>query len=114
MGQVAVIGSGSWGTTLSIIVAQAQGTCSLWMHNYDEAREIAARRENVRFLPGVTLPVTEEATAAPAALSVFVISPLETESEPLMQKVAPLRQSALVMALGLRAREAWSARLGCR
>ena len=58
MGQVAVIGSGSWGTTLSIIVAQAQGTCSLWTHNYDEAREIAARRENVRFLPGVTLPAT--------------------------------------------------------
>lgn len=58
MGKVAVIGSGSWGTTLAIVVAQTQGACSLWMHNYDEARETAARRENSRFLPGVTLPST--------------------------------------------------------
>jgi glycerol-3-phosphate dehydrogenase (NAD(P)+) len=56
--KTAVIGSGSWGTTLAVLMAEAQGNCALWVHDPDEAHDMAARRENVRFLPGVTLPDT--------------------------------------------------------
>lgn len=66
MNKTAVIGSGSWGTTLAVLVAQAKGSCALWAHNPDEAHDMAARRENVRFLPGVTLPDTVHIDADPA------------------------------------------------
>lgn len=56
MDKIAVVGSGSWGTTLAVLVAEARGGCALWAHDPDEAHDMAARRENVRFLPGVTLP----------------------------------------------------------
>ena len=103
MGQVAVIGSGSWGTTLSIIVAQAQGTCSLWMHNYDEAREIAARRENVRFLPGVTLPATvqieHELEAVLADADVVIVAvPMRRLEENWREIAAGIDSTAIVVS----------------
>lgn len=68
MNKTAVIGSGSWGTTLAILVAEAHGSCALWVHEAHEAHDIAARRENVRFLPGVTLPDTVRVSDDPAAV----------------------------------------------
>ena len=68
MNKTAVIGSGSWGTTLAVLVAQAHGNCALWAHDPHEAHDMAARRENVRFLPGVTLPDTVHIDHDPAAV----------------------------------------------
>ncbi|MYA60146.1 MAG: NAD(P)-dependent glycerol-3-phosphate dehydrogenase [Chloroflexi bacterium] len=66
--KTAVIGSGSWGTTLAVLVAEAHGNCALWAHDPAEAHDMAARRENVRFLPGVTLPDTLHIEHDPAAV----------------------------------------------
>lgn len=68
MNKTAVIGSGSWGTTLAVLVAEAHGNCALWVHDPAEAHDMAARRENVRFLPGVTLPDTLHIDDDPAAV----------------------------------------------
>ena len=68
MNKTAVIGSGSWGTTLAGLVAEARGGCALWVHDPDDAHDMAARRENVRFLPGVTLPDTVHIDDDPAAV----------------------------------------------
>lgn len=68
MNKTAVIGSGSWGTTLAVLVAEAHGNCALWAHDPAEAHDMAARRENVRFLPGVTLPDTLHIEHDPAAV----------------------------------------------
>lgn len=68
MNKVAVVGSGSWGTTLAVLVAEARGRCALWVRETDEAHDMAARRENVRFLPGVTLPDSLEISHDAAAV----------------------------------------------
>ena len=68
MNKVAVVGSGSWGTTLAVLVAEAHGGCALWAHDPHEAHDMAARRENVRFLPGVTLPDTIHIDHDPATV----------------------------------------------
>ena len=68
MNKVAVVGSGSWGTTLAILLTQAGQCCALWVRDPDEAHDMAARRENVRFLPGVTLPDTLEISHHAAAV----------------------------------------------
>lgn len=55
-GRVAVAGSGAWGTALAALLVQAGAETVLLCRDAIEARELDARRENRRFLPGVSLP----------------------------------------------------------
>jgi len=54
MTAVAILGAGSWGTSLAVVLAPHEPV--LWDH--DEARAVAlqAARTNARYLPGVALP----------------------------------------------------------
>ncbi len=53
---VVVLGAGSWGTALAILLARNDVQVSLWGHDREEVARVAARRENQRYLPGVPLP----------------------------------------------------------
>jgi glycerol-3-phosphate dehydrogenase (NAD(P)+) len=64
----AVVGAGSWGTTLSLLLAK-QGPVVLLARDDDQARQLMADRQNSRYLPGITLPVELEITADPSALA---------------------------------------------
>ncbi len=59
---VAVIGGGSWGTTLAKIASDNGRKTLLWARREDLCREINETRENRVYLPGVTLPPNLEAT----------------------------------------------------
>ena len=77
---VAVLQAGSWGTTLATILARDGGReVILWTRDADQAREIAAQRENRRYLPGIRVPDQIEVTAdierALAAQDVVVAAP---------------------------------------
>lgn len=52
---VAVIGGGSWGTTLGDLLAQKGFTVTLWVREMELLAEIKAKRENSWYLPGRTL-----------------------------------------------------------
>jgi glycerol-3-phosphate dehydrogenase (NAD(P)+) len=52
--RVAVIGAGSWGTTLAHLASRRTST-RLWARREDVAREIDERHTNGRYLPGFTL-----------------------------------------------------------
>jgi len=54
--RVAVLGAGSWGTTLAAHLAHAGHRVHLWDHDRAALDEIDARRENRKFLPGIELP----------------------------------------------------------
>ena len=54
--QIGVIGAGAWGTTLAVLLADAQRPVSLWTHSPDAAERLAHQRTNERYLPGVTFP----------------------------------------------------------
>ena len=51
-----VIGDGSWGTTLAIVLQRAGVATTLWSAFPEQAAEMKAARENKRFLPGIPLP----------------------------------------------------------
>jgi glycerol-3-phosphate dehydrogenase (NAD(P)+) len=55
-GHIGVIGAGAWGTALAVISAQAGRRVTLWAREAEVIESIESRRENLRFLPGVTLP----------------------------------------------------------
>ena len=56
MSRLAIVGAGSWGTALAMVLAPRFETVGLWMHEADLAAGIAATRENSLFLPGFRLP----------------------------------------------------------
>lgn len=53
---VTVLGAGSWGTTLAILLAGKGHRVSLWSYRDDQAREIRQTRQNATFLPGIHIP----------------------------------------------------------
>lgn len=58
---IAVIGAGSWGTALAVLLASNGANVSLWGHEPDVMQTLATDRENKTFLPGVSFPETLKA-----------------------------------------------------
>lgn len=53
---IAVLGAGSWGTTLAILLAGKGFAVRLWEYRREAAEKLQAERENREFLPGIPLP----------------------------------------------------------
>ncbi|MDP2167262.1 MAG: NAD(P)H-dependent glycerol-3-phosphate dehydrogenase [Thermodesulfovibrionales bacterium] len=56
MSYIAVIGAGSWGTTLAKLLGDKDYDTSLWVYEQDLAEEIKRTRVNSAYMPEVTLP----------------------------------------------------------
>jgi len=61
--RVAVLGAGSWGTTVAALASRNAPTC-LWARRAELAEEIARAHTNERYLPGYPLPPDLRATAS--------------------------------------------------
>ncbi|NGP43697.1 NAD(P)H-dependent glycerol-3-phosphate dehydrogenase [Bacillaceae bacterium SIJ1] len=64
MARIAVIGAGSWGTALSMVLADNGHSVSLWTHREDLANDINERQQNEQYLQGVKLPESIQATTS--------------------------------------------------
>ena len=62
MANIGIIGAGSWGTALGILLVNNGHNTTLWSHREEQARELAETREHKEKLPGVRLPDTLEIT----------------------------------------------------
>ena len=95
MSRVAVLQAGSWGTTLATILARDAGhEVVLWTRDAEQARAIAAERENRRYLPGIRLPdrvtVTADLEQAIASAEDLVVAAPSIGVRALRDHVAPL------------------------
>jgi glycerol-3-phosphate dehydrogenase (NAD(P)+) len=102
--QVAVLGSGSWGTTFAKILADGGSDVSLWARRPEVAREIAESKRNSDYLPGVNLPrnlwashVLEE--VLDVAEMVFIAVPSQTLRENLRTIRTLIPANATVISL---------------
>ncbi|MEC7986040.1 MAG: NAD(P)H-dependent glycerol-3-phosphate dehydrogenase [Myxococcota bacterium] len=99
--QVAVLGSGSWGTALALQLARAENQVRIWHRDRERAQEMQRQRENSRYLPGI--PFGEAITVSAdmdyvlngADLVVFAIPSQHTravvrQSLPLLNPLVPI------------------------
>ncbi|PJW21822.1 NAD(P)H-dependent glycerol-3-phosphate dehydrogenase [Geobacillus thermodenitrificans] len=56
MENITVLGAGSWGTALALVLADNGHRVQLWSHRAEQVREINEQRTNEKYLPGVRLP----------------------------------------------------------
>jgi glycerol-3-phosphate dehydrogenase (NAD(P)+) len=74
--RIAVLGAGSWGTALAVLLTEAGHQVTLWGRDRQLVSDLASCRENRRYLPGCQLPqsvcvtgaLEEAATGAELAL----------------------------------------------
>jgi glycerol-3-phosphate dehydrogenase (NAD(P)+) len=64
MTHIAILGAGSWGTALSVVLSRARKPhdISLWVHNAALAETLRRQRENNVYLPGVSLSAATRVT----------------------------------------------------
>ncbi|HIW96601.1 MAG TPA: NAD(P)-dependent glycerol-3-phosphate dehydrogenase [Candidatus Corynebacterium gallistercoris] len=66
MVQVAVMGAGSWGTTVAKVFADANNGVSLWARRQEIADDVATNHRNSAYLPDIVLPESVMGTSDPA------------------------------------------------
>ncbi len=104
MSKVAVLGSGSWGTAFSLVLADAGNDVVLWARREAISATINDRHENSDYLPGVELPdaitATPDHDEALAAASVVVLAvPSQSLRANLEQWARSIAPDAVLMSL---------------
>lgn len=64
---ITVVGTGMWGSTLAVQLAQANRSVRWLARTEEEARQLRQRGENRRFLPGIPIPSDVDITCDPLA-----------------------------------------------
>jgi glycerol-3-phosphate dehydrogenase (NAD(P)+) len=98
---VAVLGAGSWGTTIAVHLARGGHEVRLWSHDPAELAPIAADRENRKFLPGIALPegvkVQPELQAALHGAAFTVVAVPSQAVRDVSGRAAALRAGGIVV-----------------
>jgi glycerol-3-phosphate dehydrogenase (NAD(P)+) len=65
MKKIAIIGGGSWGTALAIVLSRSrrEHALALWVHDAELGARLRQTRENAVYLPGFSIPPAIEVTS---------------------------------------------------
>jgi len=101
LNRLAIIGGGSWGTALSIVLAPRFSFIRLWVYEQDLAERMRVRRENDVYLPGFTVPsnadvVAELEPALDGAEIVLGVMPSH-RARGVYERMAPLLDESMLL-----------------
>ena len=104
MAKVAVMGAGSWGTTVAKVLADSGNEVTLWARRPDLAEEINLEHRNGDYLPGIELPVELKASSDLAevlagAEQVYIAVPSQSLRSSLGEWLEFLPKDAILVSL---------------
>ena len=104
MVNVAVMGAGSWGTTLAKVFADGGNSVTLWARRTKLAQTISQTHENPDYLPGIRLPeaisAVDDAPAALASADIVVFAvPSQTMRQNLTEWAPHLRPDSTLVSI---------------
>ena len=95
--QITVLGAGSWGTALALVLARAGHRVTLWARDPEQVLEMTALRCNGRYLPAAVFPqgltATADLAAALTAKNVLIVVPSHAFRETLQAGRDALRHA---------------------
>ena len=62
MKRIGILGGGSWGTALSVLLAKKGYDVELWIRNETQIKNIEKTKENTKYLPGIIIPSNTKIT----------------------------------------------------
>jgi len=110
---VTVLGSGSWGTALAILLARNDHVVTLIGRNQDELLEMRETRRNSRYLPDFDIPETvafEDFDHEPADVGMTIVA---VPSSAVRQIVGPVRGRHPLVVVASKGLETDSGKLMC-
>jgi glycerol-3-phosphate dehydrogenase (NAD(P)+) len=90
-----IIGAGSWGTALAVILHENRLPVTMWGHDAAHIEKVAATRENTPYLPGIQLPEALRLTTALEDLASCDLVLLVTPSKAVREVAARLSTTTL-------------------
>ena len=63
MAEIGIMGAGSWGTALALVLEKNGHDVTVWSYKKEAAEQIAAKRENESKLPGIKIPESIQFTS---------------------------------------------------
>ena len=112
---IAVLGAGSWGTALAILLGRNGANVRLWSHLPEHVRKLSEERENKEFLPGIRLPATLTPLGSleltlDGAREVLLVVPSHAFGE-VVQAIGPLLQPDMGLSWATKGFDPHSGRL---
>jgi glycerol-3-phosphate dehydrogenase (NAD(P)+) len=90
---IAVVGAGSWGTALAVLLARNGIACQLWGHRPALVSRLQCERENQQFLPAIPFPSlltpTSDLNAAVAESDAVLLAVPSEAFAAVLQQIAP-------------------------
>jgi glycerol-3-phosphate dehydrogenase (NAD(P)+) len=112
---IAVLGAGSWGTTLAVLLARNGYRVCLWGHDAKVLARLARERENRQYLPGIVLPESLETTVDLGGLGSahnrFLVAVPSHAFRTVLQGLKPHLEQEAVIAWGTKGLEPGTGKL---
>ncbi len=107
---ICVLGAGSWGTALAILLASNHHAVTLWSRREDHCQNLILKRENEDYLPGIKLPkdltITSDIEKAVSGKKILIFVVPSHGVRAMSEKIKPyINESMLILnaAKGLEA-----------
>ncbi len=98
---IGVLGAGSWGTTLSVVLHENGHRVTLWSFSQEDADSLRTARTNPRYLPGIAIPegiaITTDIETAVRDMDIIVIATPTQFVRSVLGQVAPLKPGCYIV-----------------